>query len=59
MKSNKGVLKYYVIDKFFDEQVDAERYALEMTNPVSSKVWINLVMYYDDNDFFCLKSYTL
>lgn len=59
MKSNKGVLKYYVIDKFFDEQEDAERYALEMTNPVSSKVWINLVMYYGDNDFFCLKSYTL
>lgn len=51
-------LKYLVVGKLFDEQEEAENYARTMTNSVSSKVWINVMLPYQDK-YCCIKSYTL
>ena len=56
MKS-KGRIRFLVNNIFFDDQDQAELYALEITNPMSSKVWVNMIMYYNDDDYYCIKSY--
>ena len=58
-KSKNSRIKYLVNGAFFDDQKQAERYALFMTNPVSSKVWINVVVFYKDDEYYCVKSYTI